>query len=253
MALFFSLQLGGRPSVGRSQQQAEVVARAETARWGQPLDPEVFWRGQVIWLSSNAISRAQVVGRMLPPVPVAFANRCLGYSSVEKGGSSEQAQAGLRYTDREIAFWDWFGKTHPLPPESLDDALLSVSSRIGLSSETKWEKENGAKLGYPEELFDPTALYWGYVLAKRKEYRELIQGLGPSSGFAKRFVERAGIPTNLITGELSNEQRAAAGEWKRLYLKRLEEQGADPRYLGEYRKAWDPGTLSSNKVFGADR
>ncbi|NLB70084.1 MAG: hypothetical protein GX804_10480 [Lentisphaerae bacterium] len=246
----------------------------ETSWWGRRLDPKLFWKDKVIWLDGTAVGEAWSYGRAYPPMP--YEDPSVQDRSDEdlpcSGFELESPNYNLALSAREIAFWDKFGKTHPLPPRKiidwqteranrlLDDINVLTNrpehaARLGLteaSSERTLESDRYhasfmGSTGYPAECISAEAYRWAHIMQKRKEYEEIqakgknVDSLGLTNLFRRVYVDR-----KYITEPLSAEDLHAANAWKREYLRRLRRENTDESYINAYMKEWG---LSSNEVF----
>jgi hypothetical protein len=173
----------------------------------------------------------------------------------------------FHYTDAENAFWNWFWRTQPKPPATLEREQFDVAERIlrmrkpliirgvdlhanrpareRISSE-EYQKKRAREIGVPSEALTEDALFGAYVMRQRQEYAtELKQaaqwksrGNGIAERFLTRFLDGLAVDTNLITNPLSEEQLRAANGWKVAYLQRLRRQQTDESYLDAYLTAW---------------
>jgi hypothetical protein len=239
-----------------------------TSWWGKPIDPKDFWKNKVIWLDSPAQMEAQRHGRGYPPAP--YDDPSLPNYKDEppsQGGQGEGPQILTVISARESAFWDKFQKTHPVPPDKIQAdqekygrILLQQASRLGndLPSAMNNQEVQMAheavrrsleRLGYPKEVISPEAIYWGYVEAKRQEFRANYSSAKPEDQpRIEVFLKSLPIKTEIITEQLTEQQIQAANAWKIAYLQRLRREKADESYVQAYLKAWN---LSEEQVFAA--
>ena len=212
-----------------------------TSWWGKPLDPKVFWKNQVLWLDKNAEMTARRHGREYPPLP--FEDPQLNSHSTNDvasaSGGIEGPNIAYHTNDRESAFWTYFKRTHPKPPEVIERAQETtvVDFFSNLSPTLKETLRNEpVKMNYPPESFTTNALYWAYILKNRKFYEKYTL-----------IPPELAVDSKLITEPLTADQLKAANAWKLVYLQRLRREKADEQYIQAYLKAWN---LTEKEVFG---
>jgi len=277
-------RLGHVPEeVSRATREGENLWRiAEwTTWWGKPLDPEKFWKGRVIWNDSSALDAANRRGRAYPPIPehVSNLNEFHIRSRPQKdlvpsrwgGGLDSGPVVPFHFTEAEDAYWNWFWRTKPKPPEILQrEQMQATESMLGtraflIDQRThqveirpisnlvlkKTEQEPGVPAEHTEQ-----ALFWVYAMKKRGEYtnekkrlEKVANDLKESE--LKRFLSHQFINPEFIAEPLTDEQVKAANAWKIAYLQRLrEEKVDDDSYIQAYIKAWN---LSPAEVFPNDQ
>lgn len=232
----------------------------QTTWWGQPLDPREFWKGRTVWLTTEVKAAANRHGRQYPPIP--FGDQKFSSLSekdiAKRWGVAEGESTVYHYSEREVAYWSDFERTHPLPPEELERKQMDIEGSILASRNWKGitqneiaifqggSKEAAIRDGYPPEAFTDDALYWSYVVNKHREYENNVQTEpGP---IASALAHNDAISFDLITNSLNADQVKKANSWKVAYLKRLKSQNVDQSYIDAYMQAWN---LSSNDVFGS--
>ena len=244
-------------------------AAQETTWWGKPLDPEKFWKGRVVWLDDSAAVAAAQHGRGYPPMP--YVDSSLPHFKdegdvEEHTGVVEGPTRVIHYSNKEAAFWNKFGRTHPRPPETLKREQLIVAQAI-LGIRRGFEKEgnlahmtpdqlNGGEqlrekreieAGYPPEAFSEDALLWTYILEMRRQYQELAHTAGATNDVSvQNFVLRLLVDTKYLTEPSDAEVLKLANAWKIAYLQRLRNEKVDESYISAYLKAWD---LKPDEVF----
>lgn len=245
----------------------------KTSWWGKRIDPGVFWSNKVVWLNGMAIGEAWRHGRSWPPMPyddTSVADR----SDNDKMGDGFDIQGGPNFhtisSERERAFWDKFGKTHPHPPEdiilwqqerasiwlrqkSILDRDPTYTARLGLKPAElvailELNLREAQTFGYPKECLSPEAFQWAHAIQKRAEYENLIASGNANDGILMaNFFRRVYVDTKLITEPLSAMNDNNANAWKTPYLRRLRAEKADEMYIQAYLKAWN---LDPKAVFG---
>ena len=214
-----------------------------TSWWGKPLDPKVFWKNRVVWLDKDAEMTARRHGRDYPPLPfedLQFNSHSTNDFASASGGI-EGPNIAYYDNDRESAFWDYFQKTHPKPPEEIKRAqeAVVVDYFSNLSPKLKETLRNRpVKMNYPQEAFTADALYWAYIRKNRAFYEKYTL-----------LPRELAVDSKLITEPLTADQLKAANVWKLAYLQRLRREKTDEQYIQAYLKAWN---LTENEVFGAN-
>ena len=235
----------------------------ETSWWGKPLDPQEFWKGKVVWFDEVAKAEAARHGRTYPPIPydaatLARLNPALMRAYPDEGATSwgqagpdtDGGTRGTAITSRESAFWVWFARTYPHPPEDIERTQVQVEE-IALRHQgniLEHEKQERISWGYPPEALSEEALFWGYVVNRRREYKALLDaGNPPDSVQIEVFRRTLLVDPAYVTGSLTEEQVRTADSWKSAYLQRLRREQTTEPYIGAYLRAWN---LSSDQVFG---
>lgn len=248
----------------------EFALAQKTTWWGRDIDPKTFWRRRVVWWDRAAEDEAHRRGRMYPPPPYPLTNSVKRETTKHQynTGGPESSGGMYVYTPEEDAFWDEFTKTHPRPPEKLQQEQLLVannvlrqpaqaSNNIGgpplpdASSEgiLKIYITRAMEQGLPEEAFSWNALFGAYVTAKRDEYSRLINsGRSSDSPAFRSFFRGLKVDPKFITGSLDDEELQSANIWKIAYLQRLRREKVDESYIQAYLKAWN---LSEKQVFSS--
>ena len=238
----------------------------QTSWWGKPLDRKVFWKDRVVWLDETADSAARRRGRGFPPIPYddptlpVFRDDENDFLNTE--GVPEGPNIRLHWTSKERAFWTRFSRTHPRPPEVL------ARKQSQLAAETLWLQHasqgsnplsrlhtmavevpdpRALKAGYPPEMLTEDALYWSYVLDRRREYQSLRDRFGLQSVIVTNFFSGLAIDAKIVTDPPSKDPVQAANAWKITYLQRLRKEKTNESSVTAYLQAWD---LSADAVFG---
>ena len=240
-----------------------------TSWWGKRIDPQKFWKNRIVWLDSSATLAARRRGRLYPPIPFeAFG--LPEYPSDEGSDHASLAWEGsephFHVNSLERAYWEEFAKTHPRPPEDLETKQLEVSETLlkmqkyaethvglaGISNQTMDDSRTMVKTrvlnrGYPPEALSDDALFWSYVLAKRKDYQDLLNAGQPPTGIAvQNLLKHLAVETTLVTAPPNEQALQSANAWKVAYLQRLQNENTNESYISAYLKAW---SLSSTSVF----
>jgi len=220
--------------------------------WGKPLDSKEFWKGRVLWNDAKATLDAQRHGRLYPPMPYEDTNLPPRPNDDGIHGSYLPDSPNILYasSSKETAFWDRFDKTHPRPPDQIDQEQYSASQSYLAGSQDDFIRELEIGQKYPPEAFTKEALFWAYVQGKRKEFQEGIsRARGPGIQiYMTNFISNLLVESKYVTEPLSQDQVQSANSWKVAYLKRLNEQNTDQPYINAYMQAWN---LSSNDIFGS--
>jgi len=233
--------------------------------WGKPLDPAAFWKGRVIWNDHSAQEAAKRRGRGYPPIPTHLTNSTLNGDNVSSLSHKDSAPSRwsfsvdsgpiirFRGNYAEQAYWDWFSRHQPRPPDILEERQFAYAERIlemgGLAA---LERKEAGNLGMPPEALTDDALFWTYVMKKRQQYvveKATAARLHASLRLDYLF-ERLAVGSNFVTEPLTSEQLKSANAWKISYLRRLRREEVDDAYLSAYLKAWN---LSALEVFGGDQ
>src|SRR6516164_3651804 len=119
--------------VNRGTRDAENEWRLaeSTTWWGKSLAPEEFWKGRVVWNDESAQDAAHRYGRAYPPIPEHLTNLVAGFplslysrADIVPGPWSLGLDGGrvipYHRTDAENAYWNWFWRTKPKPPRTLE-------------------------------------------------------------------------------------------------------------------------------------
>jgi hypothetical protein len=251
-------QLGHVPEDGDAK---DWHLAEKTSWWGKPLDPKEFWKGRVIWLDEEARSAANRRGHRYPPIPYedpslpAYPNDDgikWNVNTIDSGPISHFAKSS-----KEVAFWDRFMKTAPKIPADLERQQLDVAVSLledrdrpkkghlpvaitpGMVAQSEdIEKRRAFELGYPPEAFTEDAMFWAYVLARRRDYEEMAVSRVPRDQVA-HFLSRLAVNLKYITEPLTEEHMKAANAWKIAYLQRLRREKAEESYIKAYLEAWN--------------
>jgi hypothetical protein len=239
-----------------------------TSWWGKRLDPKEFWKGRVLWCDRSAVAAACSHGRLLPPIPYddpLF--RAISDQDYKPASAGAENYGGAgRSSSREAAFWDYFKRTHPMPPEQIELDQRSIAQEAntldwrnqGLQSGSRrWDelaqRSRGQMIaqGCPPEALSDEALRWAYIMNQREEYQAALAMPAPTMTLRTNLLFRmVSVDLTYITGPLANEQVKAANAWKIAYLQRLRREKVDLSYIVAYLKAWN---LSSAEVFPQDK
>ncbi len=255
------LELLGRVPDGANERTWLLCEK--TSWWGNRLDPDVFWSNRVVWIDSDIESEAHSRGRLYPPLPSGDSH-FLDRSDKDEGGRPLQTWEircrAYRHSERERVFWDWFSKTHPRPPEQIEQALgrafeelttiqsIGTSYPSGLTIPPPSQKEEERiladeyeKRGFPREAFSPEVLKWEYVFRKRREFQRLLdQDESPEIEImSSRFKKNLNCPFHFIEAPPSDEEIRVTTGWRVAYLRRLRREGTDESYIEAYKKAWN--------------
>ena len=242
-----------------------------TSWWGKPIDAATFWQGRVKWLDDENDSAASRRGRYFPPIPP----EAQGFSPPDDHRLMNQSSVdspSVRYvvSSSESAFWDQFSKTHPHPPERIQQEQERLSEKLlvarhrflnegnpNMTTEERLAEMNergksvAGNLGYPSESLGDEALFWAYVMTKRQQYdREYKPFLNMplTSWHASNWLSRLAVDPKFITEPLTPAQLTAANAWKFAYLQRLRRENTDESYINAYLEAWN---LTEAEVFSA--
>jgi hypothetical protein len=211
-----------------------------TSWWGKRLDPKEFWKGRVVWCDQKAIAAAHAHGRGYPPIPYADPGT-KQFPDVDHRPipSAEGFEIPYISSSREAVFWDYFNRTHPMPPERID---------LYQTSAVKYRREDATFLGCPPEALSEEALHWAGVMKLRDDYRAaLALPPGQVAAMTNYVLGQGTVDPKLITEPLPADQLRAANTWKIAYLQRLRRQKTDESYINAYLQAW---RLSAAEVFG---
>jgi len=230
-------RLGHMPEdVNRSTREGERqwLLAERTTWWGKPLNPSEFWKGRVVWNDESARAAAHRYGRGYPPIPEHLPNLVAGFplrsrSRAEKaaspwsGGPDGGRVVPYHYTDVEGAYWDWFWRTKPKPPPTLEREQIEVASEIRRIRE--------------EFMIGGRDLHASISGRKRSDAEQT----------QKRRAQEIGVPAEALTEEAlfwvyncpaTEEERSTANKWKVAYLQRLRREKTDDSYLNAYLAAW---------------
>jgi hypothetical protein len=275
---FWQLQFAGELPANACSSDA-VIAQG-TSWWGKPLGPEKFWNNMTVWNDDVAEMAAHRHGRWYPPIPTHLTNLITGFPLRSRNqativpdwqdciGGPDSGSGGPVYlgSDADGAYWNWFWRTKPKPPPVLEREQVDVALRIyngrqpliwqgkdmhGNAMERECSescaKQRAREIGVPPEALTEEALFWAYVMSKRKEYvNEEATAWGQR---LQHFLARLAVDPALITDPLRDDQLKAANAWKICYLRRLRQEQWDDSYIRSYVQAWN---LSSNDIYGAD-
>lgn len=253
---------------------------AWTTWWGKELDPEEFWKDRPIWHDGSAGSAARRRGRGYPPIPTHLTNLAGPFSlrspsrhkDIVSPPNGPDSGPSIPYhgSDAESAYWNWFWRTQPKPPVTLEREQFQVAETIlrlrkpllvrGVDQHAHFpaherlrservQKDRAGEIGVPTEALSEDALFWAYVMRQRQQYaKELAQVAQLKSHrpdlaerFLDNFLERLLVDTRLVTDPLTGDQLKAANAWKVAYLQRLRRENADESYINAYLTAWEPG------------
>lgn len=257
---FSELERLGRVPMGANERTWRLCEK--TSWWGRRLDASSFWSNRVIWLSSEAESEAHAHGRGYPPIPPGdplFWDRS---DSDESNPVLTWEYHGRSYhsSERENAYWDWFQKNRPRPPEAIDRALRNASDewmsikhettirphglKIPPSSKEGSRSRLAARyvaLGFPRNAFSSTVLDWEYIRCKRAEREEIVSD---SDEFRRNlllddFNQHLACPSSFVESEPTDEEIRVTTGWRVDYLRRLRREGTDESYIEAYKKAWN--------------
>jgi hypothetical protein len=244
----------------------------KTSWWGKRLDPNIFWSNRVVWLDESALDKATRYGRRWPPIPFGDTS-CNDRNDKDRLGSGFDIQGGPSFytvsSDREHAFWDYYGKTHPTPPADLarwqlsrasswmryadifaNDKALAAELRMSpneLEEGLQSNQSEASALGYPPECVSSNAFYWAHVMQRRDEYAQLVaKGEDATPLDFEHFFRKIYVNKKFITEPLHSEQLQSANAWKVAYLRRLRAQKTDESYINAYLQAWG---LDAKAVF----
>jgi hypothetical protein len=234
----------------------------KTTWWGNPIDPQEFWKDRVLWIDRSAESAAQSRGRAFPPMP--YDDPSLPKYSGDKEvnptqGSLEGPNLHFHWTSKESAFWTKFIFSHPRPPEDIQTEQQRVAAQIlgqrfdfdhrgnpartnpkWLQDGEKFQVDRAIAAGYPTEAFTDGALFWAYVAKAREGYQALVDpATGQQSSWATNFLNSVPVPTNYVIQPLTEEQINDANAWKTLYLQRLRAEETNEPYISAYLRAWN--------------
>lgn len=241
---------------------SDYILAENTSWWGKRLDSVEFWRYRIIWYDFAIEREARRRGRGYPPMPWVDTN-ILDRSDVDKQAGGFSIEARLpRYvaSEREDVFWDRFIKTHPHPPDQIQDWLERNALRVAYYTHllTK-DPETAAKYRltkddlnresdlrdaetffFPPECVSSEAYHWAYVMKKRREYDAfLTNGRAAYPVVVSNFFKEVYVDHSLITEPLTPEQIKAANVWKVKYLRRLRAEKWDESYISAYKQAWN--------------
>jgi hypothetical protein len=257
-----------------------------TTWWGRPLDPVKFWQRRVIWEDESAKEAAQRFGRAYPPIPEHMTNLTSGFPLSSRsraeivpgpwsGGLDGGRVAPFHLTDAENAYWNWFWRTQPKPPATLERDQFGVANTIlqmrqpllvrgedihariparqrARSEDT--QRKRAREIGVPPEALTEEALFWGYVTTWRREYAKAVAQPERWKFVGDPFllVPLRGLVVDrkLITEPLTEDQLKAANAWKVAYLQRLRREKVDGSYINAYLKAW---SLSPTEISPEDK
>jgi hypothetical protein len=162
-------------------------AAESTSWWGKPLDPAEFWKGRVIWKDHSAEDAAHRRGRYYPPIPTHLTNSTLNGDEFSSLSHKDYAPSRWSFTVdsgpviafhenyAERAYWDWFSKHQPKPPDAIHTLQLIIAHRVLAHPADGAEKpdKQDLLLGYPPEALTRDAILWEYVFQTRAEYERL--------------------------------------------------------------------------------
>ena len=234
----------------------------KTSWWGRRLDASSFWSNRVVWLSPEAESEAHAHGRGYPPIPpgnTLFLDRS---DSDESHPVVTWEYRGRSYysSGRENAYWDWFQKNRPRPPETIDGALDKASDEwmsikhetamrpAGLNipppseeSSRSWLATRYIALGFPENAFSSTVLDWEYIRCKRMEREKIVNDPDEfrRNMLLEIFNQHLACPSSFVESEPTDEEIRVTTGWRVDYLRRLRREGTDESYIEAYKKAWN--------------
>ena len=137
----FELERSGRVPDGANERTWRACE--STFWWGRRLDPDAFWSNRVVWLSREVEIAANRQGRRFPPIPSGD-NRFSERSDRDHAPlvTWDGIIRAYHSTERESAYWDWFGKHMPRPPDKIDrvleQAVVSEPSDEEIRVTTGW-------------------------------------------------------------------------------------------------------------------
>lgn len=221
---------------------------AKTSWWGRRLDPIAFWSGHLIWQDSNSIQRAHQRGRGYPPIPKYFSTQLKAISDDDMRvgiDSLDGPRNRFRISDRERCFWDWYSKTHPQPPEALDEKQREIAKSIfsdsyprADSGELQLQIRLARDLGFPSELWETVGLKAAYIASMRSRVELLKSRFQRDSIPADRAISSSGIDPAVLEGGPSEMESERGDEWKYRYLQRLSKEGVDVGFIDYYKQYW---------------
>ena len=255
----FELERSGRVPDGANGRTWRACE--STFWWGKRLDPDAFWSNRVVWLSREVEIAANRQGRLFPPIPSGD-NRFSERSDRDHAPlvTWDGIIRAYHSSERESAYWDWFGKHMPRPPDTIDrvleravDEWMSIknwkpSQPAGLKipptpkeERLSWMAKEYINQGFPKEAFSSGVLDWEYVRYKRKERIAVAQE--PDESWRKtslnRFDKTLVCSKSLVVSEPSDEEIRVTNGWRIEYLRRLRREGTDESYIEAYKKAWN--------------
>jgi hypothetical protein len=223
----------------------------QTSWWGKPLDAKAFWKGRLIWDDKMAVSFAHRHGRLYPPMPYVDPDFSSYPDDDGINGSYSADGPHIFYgrSSKEVGFWDKFNKTHPRPPDQVDQTQFRAAEQLLRFGDNDSIRSEPISRNFPAEAFTKDALFWAYVQAKRAECQAMLDsGVTTNQPGFQDIINNLLVDPKYVLESLTPDQNKAANAWKIVYLKRLQSQKVDQSYLTAYLQAWN---LSSNEVFGA--
>lgn len=244
----------------------------KTTWWGQRLDPKVFWKGKAVWLGAQDGAAARCSGRLYPPIPFNEPNTRAARDAAEL--DDDQRWPGvpeLHFTQREMAFWMLFERTHLQTPERLEEEqfhsaeiilqkrLFKIEKkfvpftrveasprRVTLDHVTdeerkEWFPKNYNQELFPKEAYTDEALRWALLLHVRQQFADMV---AKGDRGTNRFLKASQFDAKEIAEPLSTKDLEAENGWKVAYLRRLQSAKVDDSYLWAYLDAWKlPATV----------
>ena len=255
----FELERSGRVPDGANGRTWRACE--STFWWGKRLDPDAFWSNRVVWLSREVEIAANRQGRRFPPIPSGD-NRFSERSDRDHAPlvTWDGIIRAYHSSERESAYWDWFGKHMPRPPDKIDrvleravDEWMSIKNRTpsqpaGLKipppskeDERSWLTERYTSLGFPKEAFSAEVLDWEYVRRKRKDRESILleQDDFRRNMLLETFNQHLACAESLVVSEPSDEEIRVTTGWRIAYIRRLRREGTDESYIEAYKKAWN--------------
>jgi hypothetical protein len=216
-----------------------------------------------------AQSEASSHGRAFPPIPYndpALPRYADG--DVLDPWGVDSPGIPYRWTSAESGFWVNFAKTHPHPPEDIENQQVTIETGIlsmrsaasqysnvpslglkSLSQMAKADRTDSLRMGFPEEALSEDALFWAYVLSQRERYQRLSDTDVPGNEIRKgSLLRQLWVDPKYVTEPLTDDQLRTANGWKIPYLQRLRKEKTNETYISAYLEAWN---LSPDEVFGA--
>lgn len=230
-----------------------------TSWWGQTLDPTNFWKGRPIWQDDVSVRVAGMFGRTFPPLPPGDYH--LPVYHERKRTDAERLTDSMSMTippgestSEERAFWEVWRRTHPNPPEKIEEVQFKTAGDL-LAFQGAEDVDLRARIirrrveaGIPPEAFTEEALKWALVEGvRRQQLKDEQEGHTKPGVLSGMLVGRMPVDAQYALRDLTAQERKAADTWKFPYLRRLRAENTDEMYIQAYLKAWD---LNEKDVFG---